>query len=77
MEEPDSIFYLNRDWDPSYLRELFSEDFFDLNDLWSSNVNYMELVREVETMEKYCLIDEDINMDDQTLCQAVEQIESE
>ena len=45
--------------------------------MWSSNVTDSDLVQECERVEKYCLIMEDISLDDSTLCQAVEIIEEE
>ena len=77
MDVPNELFYLNKDWDPSYLQDIFSQDFFDFGDMWSSNVTDSELVQECERVEKYCPIMEDISLDDSTLCQAVESIEEE
>ena len=74
MEVPDICFYNNRDWDPSYLCQLFTEDFYLLKDLWSKTCHVMELV---EYSEKYCPVVEDISLDDETLCSAVEEIESQ
>ena len=73
MEVSDSLLCRNRDWDPSYLSQLLSDDFYELSDLWSdSNATDTELIQEVE---KYCLIVEDISMDDETLRNEVEKIE--
>ena len=67
----------NCDWDPSYLRQLFSQDFYEFSDFWSSNTNDKELVKEVEKVEKYCPVVEDISIEDDILCTAVEKIEEE
>ena len=77
MDLPDRILTSNRDWDPNYLMDIMSEDFYDFGDLWGSTVNDRELVRDVEKLEKYCPVVEDISMDDETLCSAVEKIEEE
>ena len=77
MEVPDTIFIRNRDWDPSYSMDLFQEDFYEFSELWKSNVHDMELVAETDKVECYCPIAEEISMDDDTLCQAVDNIERE
>ena len=77
MDLSDECFKRNRDWDPSYLLMLFDEDFHDFNELWSSNMGDSELVSAIENLEIYSPIVEDISMDDNTLCEAVEQIEQE
>ena len=51
--------------------DVFSSEY---GELWSSD---RDLVMDVEKLEKYCPIVEDISMDDQELCEAVEQIEYE
>lgn len=77
MELSDSYLWTNRDWDPNYLLDIFREDFNDYSTLWKSDLSDLALVKEVEKMEKYSPIVEDISMDDTTLCYAVEQIEEE
>ena len=77
MELSDEFLWQNRDWDPSYLKDLMDTDFNDLSDLWSSNVRDSELVSEVERVERYCPITEDISLDDDTLCHAVDTIEDQ
>ena len=77
MEVSDECFVENCDWDPSYLALLFSEEFNDFGDLWKSNVTDMELVSEVNKLEAYCPIVEDISLEDEVLCTAVERIEEE
>ena len=77
MELPDSCFWLNHDWDPSYLSDIFNQDFYCFHKLWNSNISDCELVKEVQNMEKYVPIVEDISIDNNTLCSAVEQIEEE
>ena len=77
MDVPDSSFISNHDWDPAYLRDIFDVEFFDFTELFFSNITDMELLEHVEHTEKYCPITEDISLDDDTLCQAVKQIETE
>ena len=77
MDVSDSELLCNRDWDPSYLHSIFSNDFDECLDLWANSINDMDLVKHVESVEKYCLIVEDISIDDETLCKAVEGIEKE
>ena len=67
----------NRDWDPSYLKDIFAEDFNDYSELWESDIMDSEIVSEVNTLEHYCPIVEDISLDDVTLSEAVEKIENE
>ena len=60
MDTYDLFLSQNRDWDPSYLAMLFSEDFDDYSDLWSSNVNDYELVQEMNKLEIYAPVVRDI-----------------
>ena len=79
IELEDRIFTANRDWDPVYLRYIFSQDFYEFRDLWASNVCDKDLVGVAECTETspYSPIVKDISLDDATLCDAVEQIEKE
>ena len=77
MDISDSDFISNTDWDPSYLRAIFDEDFVEFDELWNSDIMDSELVLEANKLEKYCPITEDISLDDDTLCSAVESIEKE
>ena len=77
MEITDDMFLCNRDWDPSYLKDSFDEDFNDFSSLWESEVMDNDLVSEVNKMEYYCPIVEDISVDNETLTVAVEKIEQE
>ena len=77
MDVADVSLIRNRDWDPGYLRTLFDEDFYEFGDLWKSNVQDEELVRESNRLEHYCPITEDISLDDNVLCEAVEHVEEE
>ena len=80
MEVPDVVFGRNRDWDPTYLRDLMMDDFFDFSDLWSNeNVGDTELVRAVNRCEHeyYCPVVEDISIEDEVLCNAVQKVEQE
>ena len=52
MDLADTLIISNRDWDPSYLSELFSEDYHDFPELWSSNMSDSQLIQEVEKVEK-------------------------
>ena len=72
-------YYLSRDkdWDPSYLAMLFSQDFNDFSDLRCSETSDTELVKEMEKLDIYCPIVEDISMEDDVLVKAVEQIKYE
>ena len=76
MDLSDDSLMSNRDWDPSYLSLLFSEDFNDFSDLWSnSDITDDDLVQAENDRERYCPITEDISLDDETLRHAVESIE--
>ena len=77
MDSYDLFLSQNLDWDPSYLAMLFSEDFDDYTELWSSNVEDCELVQEMNKLDIYSPITEDISMDDDSLLEAVEKIEYE
>ena len=79
MEISDSCLMRNRDWDPSYLSEVIGLDFFDFDDLWhnGAEVDDKDLVQNVEKLEKYCPIVEDISLEDEVLCSEVEKIEEE
>ena len=79
MDVPDVCFVTNRDWDPSSLCDIMAYDWYDFNDHWKSNVTDEDLVKQVEclTIDKYSLLVEDISLDDETLCSAVEKIEHE
>ena len=48
----DRLLCTNRDWDPSYLSELFSDEFFDFCDHWISKMNDFELVSNVEKIKR-------------------------
>ena len=79
MELADCMFTANKDWDPMYLRYIFSQDFYEFHELWKSNICDKELVNIAEKSEneRYTPIVEDILLDDKTLCAAVDQIEKE
>ena len=68
----------NRDWDPNYLDRILSEDFYDFSELWNTGcIKDMDLVKEVEKIERYSPIVEDISLEDDVLCSAVQRIENE
>ena len=48
-----------------------------ITQMWNSNVTDMELVHEVDKVEAYSPIVEDISMEDEVLCSAVEKTEDE
>ena len=79
MELTNRIFTTNRDWDPSYLRYIFSQDFYEFRDLWTNSIADKELVKVAKATERepYAPIVEDILMDDASLYEAVMQIERE
>ena len=77
MEVTDASLLCNHDWDPSYLTTIFDVDFFDTADFLDSSISDMELLSHVESVERYSPIVEDISLDDETLCKAVERIETE
>ena len=77
MDTFDYYLSQNKDWDPSYLAMLFSQDFNDFSDLWCSETSDTELVKEMEKLDIYCPIVEDISMEDDVLVKAVEQIKYE
>ena len=51
--------------------------FFDFADLWAYEMEDTELLHCVNKLETYCPIVEDISMEDEELCHAVECIEQE
>ena len=80
----DDVLFHDLDWDPDYLAGIFDTSFdniVEIGDMWCQNelVSDHELINSVENVgrEVYKPIVEDISMDDDTLCHAVEQIESE
>ena len=77
MDVSDKLLVSNFDWDPAYLQEIFEGEFDDFSDLWASDISDMELVNEGERIEKYSLITEDITLEDEELCCAVEKIKAE
>ena len=66
----------NLDWDPSYLAQIFDVDLNDMSDLWSESDSSADTLL-VEEMDKYCPIVEDITIEDEVLCAAVENIKNE
>ena len=75
MDLTDRVFVANRDWDPQYLTELVTQDFYDFTEHWQNSISDMELM--ATEGHKYSPLVEDISLDDATLCEAVEQIEQE
>ena len=76
--ENDNDLLLNSDWDPVYLAYIFNQDFFDMSYLWSSElVSDSEMLKIDGNVEKYIPIMEDISLEDDVLCDAVNRIEQE
>ena len=75
MDISGSVLIRNLDWEPSYLKSIFDIDFPD--NLWCREMDDSELLNTVTQLERYCLIVEDISMDDIDLCNAVEKVEAE
>ena len=73
MDLSDRIFMANRDWDHAYLKSIFTQDFYEFRELWHSNVGDTELLR----AECCSPIVENISLDDDTLYEAVAEIENE
>ena len=73
----DNYIRNNQDWDPCYLRRIFDKNFDNISELWLDGVEDSVLLKEMENYEHYCLIVEDISLDDDELCSAVEIIEYE
>ena len=66
----------NLDWDPSYLAQIFNVDFNDMSDLWGESDSSVDTLL-LQEMDKYCPVVEDITIEDEVLCAAVESIENE
>ena len=77
MDISDGYLLENRDWDPLYLSKLFDKEFNNFDDLWISDISDNDLKMEAERVEKYVPIVEDISVDDDELCSAVEKIENQ
>ena len=71
------FFTVNCDWDPCYLRYILSQDFFEFHGLWSNSVGDQDMIKAAETSECYSPVVEDISLGDNTLYDAVAQIEKE
>ena len=52
-------------------------DFNDTSDLWVNEMDDFQLLEIGNKLDKYVPIVEDISLDDEVLCSAVEQIESQ
>ena len=80
MELSDRLFFTHCDWDPQYLRDLVTQDFYEFKEHWENSLPDIELVKATEgamATEAYRPLVEDISLDDEALCEAVEQIEYE
>ena len=73
----DRELLLTYDWDPVYLLSIFDSEFNDTSDLWDNIMSDSEILDTVNIMEKYNPIVEDISMEDEVLCAAVEPIKAE
>ena len=69
MGVSDDFLLRHRDWEPSYLSEILTQDFYEFSDT--------DWVREVEKVERYSPIVEEISLEDKVLCTAVENTERE
>ena len=79
--ELDDIWF-NLDWDPVYLASIFDVDFDDMSDLWDfdqslKDSKLVEVMDGYKKSDKYVPLVEDISLDDEFLCDAVETIEHE
>ena len=63
------------DGDTSYLASISSEDFNDSTDFGSSNIRNSKLVDEMNKVDTYSPIVEDISIDNITLLSTAKQIE--
>ena len=72
--------FSNLDWDPWYLLQIFHEDFEDMSYLWStesvSDQDLLKFTEFSENKENYSPQVEDISLEDEVLCNAVDQIEA-
>ena len=75
MDIADRVFVTNLDWDPQYLMECVTQDFYDFTEHWQNCLSDKELID--REGPQYCPVVEDILLDDDTLYEAVEQIEHE
>ena len=76
MDIADQMFITNHDWDPHYLRELVTQDFYEFKEHWqSSGLLDMDLVATEEG--RYCPLVEDISLANTMLYKTVAQIEEE
>ena len=42
---------------------MFVDDLYEINNLWTSNINDMDLLQEIEKIERYFPITEDFSLD--------------
>ena len=76
MDIVDRLFVTNLDWDPIYLRDCVTQDFYDFSEHWQNSISDMEPLAR-ERPSRYTPVVEDISLDDETLYEAIEQIEQE
>ena len=79
MDIADRVFVTNLDWDPQYLMECVMQDFYDFTKHWQNCLSDKELIdgERPGPGSRYCPLVEDMSLDDDTLYEAVEQIEQE
>ena len=53
------------------------QDFYDFTELWYSDLNDTDLVMEVESVERYNPLIEDISLDEELLCSALEEVQKQ
>ena len=73
MDIADCVFVTNLDWDPQYLMECVTQDFYDFTEHWQNCLSDKELIDGQRPGPQYCPVVEDISLDDDT----VQQIEHE
>ena len=59
------------------MHRIFDKSFDNISELWLDGVEDSVLLKEMENYECYCPIVEDISLEDDELCSAVERIEYE
>ena len=66
MDIADQVFVTNLDWDPQYLMECVTQDFYDFKDHWQNSISDTELISG-EVPSRYTPMVEDISLVNDTL----------
>ena len=54
MDVSDELLWSSKDWDPSYLTDIVTQDFYDFSELWNcGNVSDQVLVKDVTFIEHF------------------------